>query len=197
MGDDADGARIACSWCGLEGVATDSARGVARCPHCGAVQKASGSGAEPYAVLKREPSAGVERGAGSAAPVPLSSPARSKPAASGKWRSFWHESARRESVLAAETAALLALSLADLFTTYHLLRGHPGAFESNPVARMVFERWNIAGMGVFKLSLVAFVIVVGEVAERRRPGLGRFVLLVGCVATAAVVVHGLRLALGG
>jgi hypothetical protein len=99
-------------------------------------------------------------------------------------------------VLAAEIVALLALSLADLFTTYHLLRTHPRFYESNPVAQFFFARWNIAGMAVFKLSAVAFVVAVGEIAERRRPGMGRFVLLVGCLATAAVVFHGLRLAFG-
>lgn len=112
------------------------------------------------------------------------------------WSRFFHESARREALLATEIVALLALSLADLLITHHLLRTHPKFYESNPIARLVFVRWNIAGMAVFKFALVAFVVTVGEVVERKRPGLGRFVILTGCAASTLVVAHGLRLAFG-
>ncbi len=91
---------------------------------------------------------------------------------------------------------MILLSLADLMVTYHLLRSGPGFYESNPIARLVFVRWNIAGMAIFKFALVAFVVTVGEVVERKRPGLGRFVILTGCAASALVVAHGLRLAFG-
>jgi hypothetical protein len=91
---------------------------------------------------------------------------------------------------------LVALSAADLFVTFSLLRTSHAYYEANPVALWFFARWNMAGMTVFKFAAIAFVIVLGEVIERRRPGWGRFVLLVGCVAAAAVVWHGLRLYLG-
>jgi hypothetical protein len=44
--------------------------------------------------------------------------------------------------------------------------------------------------------VIGGVIVIGEVAERRRPGLGRGLMAVSCLATAAVVVYGLRLLIG-
>ena len=92
--------------------------------------------------------------------------------------------------------ALLTLSITDLFVTFSLLRTSPRFYESNPVALWVFSRWNIAGMTYFKFGAIALTIALGEVIERRRPGWGKAVLLVGCAATAAVVWHGLRLYLG-
>ena len=91
---------------------------------------------------------------------------------------------------------LLSLSLTDLFVTFTLLRTSPRFYESNPVALWIFQRWNIAGMTIFKLSAIALAIALSELVERRRPGWGKFVLLVGCAATAAVIWHGLRLYLG-
>jgi hypothetical protein len=88
------------------------------------------------------------------------------------------------------------LSAADLFMTFLLLRTSPTFYESNPVAQWVFQRWNIAGMVLFKFSVIGFVIVLGELIERRRPRWGKAVLLVGCVATAYAFAHGLRLYLG-
>ncbi|WP_337175761.1 DUF5658 family protein [Paludisphaera sp.] len=174
-----------CSWCGLEMAA---AGGAMKCPHCGAARAAPREAPETYALMEERPTAPAKPA------MRLGSP--TKPRSGGGWRRLFHESARRDSLLSAEIVALLALSLADLFATYHLLRTHPKFYEANPVAQFVFARWNIAGMAVFKLSVVAFVVTVGEVAERQRPGLGRFVLLVGCLATAAVVLHGFRLAFG-
>jgi Domain of unknown function (DUF5658) len=110
-------------------------------------------------------------------------------------RSF-QASARERSALEGEIIALTLLSLADLMVTYHLLRSGPAFYESNPVAQLVFARWNIAGMAAFKFGMVGFVVVAGEIVERHRPGLGRFVVLIGCIASAAVVCYGLRLAFG-
>jgi hypothetical protein len=51
----------------------------------------------------------------------------------------------------------------------------------------------MAGMVAFKFGVIGGVIAVGEFLERKRPGRGRLVLMVGCVAAAIVVWHGLRL----
>jgi len=173
---------FACAWCGLTADGPKLAEGGPRCPHCGA-------GVEPYALADPPP-----------APTPAASRQAAAPRPAREARGFWaglvHESARRGSVLEGEIVALVLLSLADLMATYHLLRTHPKFYESNPIAEFFFARWNIAGMAVFKFSIVAFVVVVGEVVERRRPGLGRFVILTGCFASAVVVAHGLRLAFG-
>ena len=52
-------------------------------------------------------------------------------------------------------------------------------------------------MAIFKFSVVGFVVVAGEIVERHRPGLGRFVVLIGCLRLhATVVCYGLSLAFG-
>jgi hypothetical protein len=55
------------------------------------------------------------------------------------------------------------------------------------------ERWDIAGMVGFKFSLIAGVILLSEIIERKRPGWGRFVLLVGCIGAVYAVFTGGRL----
>ena len=93
-------------------------------------------------------------------------------------------------------ACLVALSAADLFMTFTLLRASPTFFEANPLARWFFARWNMAGMVGFKFSIIAGVIALAELIERKRPGRGKFVLIVGCLGAAYAVVVGLRLFLG-
>ena len=89
--------------------------------------------------------------------------------------------------------ALVFLSVADLFMTYLLFRTSPLFFESNPIARFFFHRWNMAGMTLYKFSLIGGVIAVSEFVERRRPGWGRFVLLVGCAGAAYAIYKGFTL----
>ena len=185
--------RFPCAWCGLEAAAAAETRGRGKCPHCGAWQDVPRTAAAPpgeYALAEEPPTPAEPHPTRPVSPGAETRPVR------GFWSGVFHESARRESVLAAEIVALVLLSVADLMTTYHLLRTHPKFYESNPIARLVFARWDVAGMAVYKFSLVAFVVTVGEVVERRRPGLGRFVILTGCVASGLVVAHGLRLAFG-
>jgi hypothetical protein len=109
-----------------------------------------------------------------------------------KRRSYFRDA----SVVQDLAVLLVVLSLADLLTTYQLLRISPRFYEANPVAGLFFQRWNMVGMTLFKFALVGFVIALGEVIERHRPGWGRFVLGVGCIATAIAIVRGLQLYLG-
>lgn len=95
--------------------------------------------------------------------------------------------------LSRESAAILAVSVLDLLMTYVLLRQGFHFYESNPVARWFFMRWNMAGMVAFKFLLISLAIVFCEIAERRRPGLGRKVLGFGTVAASAVVAYSLLL----
>jgi hypothetical protein len=120
----------------------------------------------------------------------MSKPPHRRSTDPGPW---WHALLGR-SLLEREGLWLIVLSAADLLITYTLL-WHQGAglYESNPLATWIFHRWNIAGMTVFKFGVIGGVIVIAEVVERRRPGLGRAVLILGSVAAAAVVIHGLRL----
>jgi Domain of unknown function (DUF5658) len=108
-----------------------------------------------------------------------------------RFRLLW-----KEPLLHRESLLLVMLSAGDLFVTYSLL-WHERFYEANPVARWFFERWNIAGMTVFKFGIIAFVIVLGETIEHRRPGVGRAILLLGCAAAAIVMVQGLRLLSAG
>jgi hypothetical protein len=101
-----------------------------------------------------------------------------------------------ESQIQGIACGLLALSAADLFMTFALLRTSPTFFESNPVAQWFFARWNIAGMVAFKFSIVGAVIAASEFIERRRPGWGRFVLLIGCVGAAYALYRGISLYMG-
>ncbi|MGE3819655.1 MAG: DUF5658 family protein [Isosphaeraceae bacterium] len=89
--------------------------------------------------------------------------------------------------------ALIVISVADLLTTYFLLWQGGRYYEANPLARWVFERWNVAGMTAFKFILVAAVVTIGEFVARSRPRLGRLVILFACLSSGAGVAHGLRL----
>jgi hypothetical protein len=115
---------------------------------------------------------------------------------SSSWREHLADVASDAGRLQGLSLVLLTLSITDLFVTFALLRTSPRFYESNPVAMWILQRWDIAGMTIFKFGAIALAIALGEVIERRRPGWGKAVLLIGCVATAAVVWHGLRLYLG-
>ena len=91
---------------------------------------------------------------------------------------------------------LIGLSIADILDTFRLLHASQAYYESNPVAYWFFARWDMRGMIVFKFASIGFAIAAGELIERRRPGWGRLVLWVGCVAATAVVWHGFRLYMG-
>jgi hypothetical protein len=77
--------------------------------------------------------------------------------------------------------------------TFALLRKSAVYVESNPIAQWFFARWNMTGMVFFKFSMIAGVILLSEIIERKRPGWGRFVLLVGCIGAAYAVFTGGRL----
>jgi hypothetical protein len=117
---------------------------------------------------------------------PMDSPNKGWP----DWlRSYTHETSRLQWWI----LLLLALSIADLVMTYYLLSFSPNFYESNPIANWFFHHWNIAGMTFFKFATVALVIIIAEFVERKRAGYGKFVLLVGCLATAYVVYYSVRL----
>ena len=97
------------------------------------------------------------------------------------------------SQLGSLSVLLVILSLGDFFVTYRLLCQGGQFYEANPLARWVFEQWNIAGMAVYKLGIIGFVILLGETIERKRPGVGRAIMVLGCVTATAVMVQGLRL----
>lgn len=102
---------------------------------------------------------------------------------------------RDHSQLRTEALLLILLSLGDLLMTYLLLWQGGNFYEANPVAQWFFVRWNIAGMTAFKFALVSVILVLSEIIERHRPGIGRAIMLLGCLTALAVTVHGFRLLL--
>lgn len=166
----------------------------ARCRDCGHEQQVVGPLAPPeeptvYGVLpggQAEPSRGLE------ARVEGRASRRSGEGWAGALRGALAESSQVQGL----AVFLLLLSVADLLMTFTLLRAHPSFVEGNPVARWFFHRWNMAGMALFKFGMIGGVIALAEVIERRRPGWGRFVLLVGIVGAAYAVWKGLGLYIG-
>lgn len=183
-----------CATCGRTAtVPSELAGRRGRCRACGRVQPIVGPEAPPgepaaYEVAPPavEPAPGVEEGPAT------TSKARCRP----DWRAFFRAGAAEPSRVQGLAAGLVALSAADLFMTFTLLRASPTFIEGNPVARWFFDRWNMVGMVAFKFSVIAGVIVLAELIERRRPGRGKFVLIVGCLGAAYAVAVGLRLFLG-
>ena len=89
-----------------------------------------------------------------------------------RWRGMLDLAVFQQSQVQGMACGLLALSAADLFMTFALLRNRRRVLRSNPLARWFFAHWNIAGMVVFKFSIIGFVIVVSEYLERAQTGLG-------------------------
>ncbi len=199
-------------WCARCGRSYEMPRSMAgrqvRCRACGHIQPipepvgpADGpdpAATEPAAIPSTYPLASSPDQGPSAPPSPtLVPPDRPRrPKSSSSWREHLRDLASDAGRLQGLSLVLLVLSITDLFVTFTLLRTSPRFYESNPVALWVFRRWNIAGMTIFKFAAIALAITLGELIERRRPGWGKAVLLVGCAAASVVVWHGLRLYMG-
>ncbi len=165
----------------------------ARCRACGHVQRILSPDAPP------DPS-GYALAPGPSVPIPpphiRSEPTPRSKTHGARWSAIHELEIFQESQVQGFACGLLALSAADLFMTFTLLRTSPAFFESNPVAQWFFARWNIAGMAMFKFSMIGLVIALSEFIERRRPGWGRFVLLTGCCGAAYAVYKGFNLYMG-
>jgi hypothetical protein len=183
-----------CATCGRTATVPDRLLGRrGRCRACGSVQRIIGPAAPP-----EEPGAyDVEASTFVPAPATVEAPARSTRRSKGPdLLALFRAGAVEPSRVQGLAACLVALSAADLFMTAKLLRTSPTFFEANPLAQWFFARWNMVGMVAFKFSIIAGVIALAELIERKRPGRGKFVLIVGCLGAAYAVVVGLRLYLG-
>ena len=85
----------------------------------------------------------------------------------------------------------LLFSSMDIILTWHILR--KGGLEVNPLARLVIERWDLAGAIAFKFSLVLFVVVACEIVGRHEDRLGRRLTGVAIAAAAFPVIWSLCL----
>lgn len=100
--------------------------------------------------------------------------------------------------LETETSFFLLVNLIDFFVTYYLLmsggRGNLRFVESNPAAQYFIDSWGpVKGMLGFKLGVVTFVCLLAQIIALKRLDLGRGVLLIGILATGAVVAYSLSL----
>jgi hypothetical protein len=158
-----------------------------RCKLCGHVQRV----AEPIG-MPTAPSP-YELG-----PEPLpQSPAAAPVARRQRLRGRMRWAVLEESHVQGLACGLLALGAIDLFLTFSLLKKSPEFFESNPIAHWFFARWNMTGMVLFKFSALALAIAASEILERRRPGLGKVILLIGWAGTAYAIYKGYTLHAGG
>ena len=96
--------------------------------------------------------------------------------------------------LETETCVFLLVGVLDILCTYLLLWAG-GHRESNPAADYFLARYGVKGLVWFKMALAAFVCVLAQLIARKKPKLGRFVLLLGTAVTGAVVVYSVGLIL--
>ncbi|MSR33878.1 MAG: hypothetical protein EXS12_03635 [Phycisphaerales bacterium] len=85
---------------------------------------------------------------------------------------------------------VLLASLDIILTWYILLKG---GMEVNPVAKVVIDRWDIAGAIAFKFSLVLFVVVACEIVGRHQDKLGKRLILCAMFISAFPVLWSLTL----
>ncbi len=85
---------------------------------------------------------------------------------------------------------LLFASL-DIILTWYILR--KGGTEVNPLAKLVIERWDLAGAIAFKFSIVLFVVVTCEIVGRHKDHVGRRLTGVAIAMSAFPVVWSLTL----
>jgi hypothetical protein len=113
----------------------------------------------------------------------------------------WHMIFRLALPLQRESALFLIVSVLDVMMTYLMLfdipepEGRTMFYESNPVARYIFEGWGLRGIVIFKFSSVALVEVIAQIIALRRLELGRRLLEFGTVVVALVVLYSMYLLL--
>ncbi len=99
--------------------------------------------------------------------------------------------------LETETTRFILANALDLFMTFLLLyfsnRGwlQKNVFESNSVANYFLSRWGTKGLVFFKFGVVAFVVVIAQVVARQKPTTAKWLLNLGAIFVAGVVVYSL------
>lgn len=183
--------RFACERCGqvYETAAGAIGRGL-ECRICGLIQRIEGAVYELAPVPVQVPAAD------SAVSLRTESCVAEPRPVLGFWPDLVRAAGYESSRIAGLTLVLIVLSGLDLLMTFTLLGISPTFYESNPVAQFFFQRWNMAGMALFKFGVIGAVVAMGELIERRRPGWGQFVLAVGCVGAIVAIVQGMRLYMG-
>ena len=95
-------------------------------------------------------------------------------------------------ILETEKSLFVTVNLMDIFMTSMLLQ--TGAFyESNPIAGYVVGTWGLMGMAVFKLILVAFVLMICNIIAFKRLRTAKLLLQFGTAIVGSVVIYSLFL----
>ncbi|MBP3955882.1 hypothetical protein J8F10_11355 [Gemmata sp. G18] len=81
------------------------------------------------------------------------------------------------------------LSAADWVFTFTLLRTHPSAIESNPLAAACLEQYGWNGLAVYKAFGVLALILSVVLILRRRPVVAAGVVTFGCAALLSVTTY--------
>jgi Domain of unknown function (DUF5658) len=93
-----------------------------------------------------------------------------------------------------ETLILVVVSALDVIMTYYLLTRDDGGFtESNPIAKYFLDRWGMAGMAYFKVSMTLLVCTITQIVARKNSVLAQQVLGLATLIIVAVVIYSVRL----
>jgi len=96
-------------------------------------------------------------------------------------------------VLANETTLFILVNAIDFFVTYVLLAWPDSpAYEANPIARRMFHL-GLPHLIGFKFGAATVAVVCCELVARRRPKLGRSVIISLTLVVTLVAIYGLRL----
>jgi uncharacterized membrane protein len=68
-----------------------------------------------------------------------------------------------------------------------------GGIEANPLANYFLQLWNVKGLVIFKMAIVAFVAIVAQVIARRNPKRASQVLNAGTIIVSMVVIYSVYL----
>ena len=114
---------------------------------------------------------------------------------------LWFTIFRLSLPLQRESALFLIVNVLDVMMTYLMLSDVPEPdgrvmfYESNPVARWFFVKWELSGIVVLKFTMVAVVEVIAQIIAIRRLQLGRRLLEFGTLVVALVVLYSMYLLL--
>ena len=93
-----------------------------------------------------------------------------------------------------QTTYFILVNALDIFLTYLHLRS--GNVEANPIANFFFKNWNIVGMIVFKLSIVAAVCVIAQVVALSSLKKASRLLNFGTLVFICIVIYSIWLLAG-
>jgi hypothetical protein len=114
-------------------------------------------------------------------------------------RKIWDTVFRLPLPLQRESSLFLIVSVLDVLMTSLLLGDLTGVtgrtifYESNPVARFFFERWDLGGIVYFKFATVGLVEVIAHLVAMKKVAVARRLLEFGTLVVSVVVIYSMVL----